>query len=111
MHCNLYPAVAYIDTLTFGASACFVHCSTACITQYIETVLIPGGPVTSLNTILTAANQGQLDQVAAGFNTAVAHNYTNQLIDIVKEVSAKTAVIKAAQEPVTRLFKAGQGLY
>ena len=81
------------------------------ITQYIETVLIPGGPVTSLNTILTAANQGQLDQVAAGFNTAVAHNYTNQLIDIVKEVSAKTAVIKAAREPVTRLFKAGQGLY
>ena len=32
MHCNLYPAVADIDTLTFGASACFVHCSTACIT-------------------------------------------------------------------------------
>lgn len=54
------------------------------ITQYIETVLIPGGPVTSLNTVLTAANQGQLDQVAAGFNTAVAHNYTNQLIDIVR---------------------------
>ncbi|DBA98455.1 hypothetical protein WJX82_009397 [Trebouxia sp. C0006] len=54
------------------------------ITQYIETVLIPGGPVTSLNTVLTAANQGQLDQVAAGFNTAVAHNYTSQLIDIVR---------------------------
>ncbi|KAA6422357.1 MAG: hypothetical protein FRX49_07827 [Trebouxia sp. A1-2] len=55
------------------------------ITQYIETVLIPGGPVTSLNAVLTAANQGQLDQVAAAFNTAVAHNYTNQLIDVVKE--------------------------
>ena len=56
------------------------------ITQYIATVLIPGGPVTSLNTVLTAANNGELDQVAAGFNTAVAHNYTNQLIDIVMEV-------------------------
>ena len=57
------------------------------ITQYLETVLIPGGPVTSLNTVLTAANNGELDQVAAGFNTAVAHNYTNQLIDIVMEVA------------------------
>ena len=56
------------------------------ITQYIETVLIPGGPVTSLNTVLTAANSGELDQVAAGFNTAVAHNYTNQLIAVVMEV-------------------------
>ncbi len=81
------------------------------ITQYIETVLIPGGPVTSLNTVLTAANQGQLDQVAAGFNTAVAHNYTNQLIDIVKEVSSKMLVTKAAHGPVARLCEACQGLH
>lgn len=39
--------------------------------------MIPGGPVTSLNTILVAASQ--LDQVAAGFNTAVTHIYSNQL--------------------------------
>ena len=81
------------------------------ITQYIETVLIPGGPGTSLNTVLTAANQGQLDQVAAGFNTAVAHNYTNQLIDIAKEVSSETLGIRAAYDPVARLCEACQGLH
>ena len=62
------------------------------ITQYIETVLIPGGPVTSLNTVLTAVNNGELDQVAAGFNTAVAHNYTSQIIAVVMEVSVCTCV-------------------
>jgi len=43
--------------------------------------------VTSLNTIITAVDQGELKSVADGFDNAVAHNYTNQLIDIVKEVS------------------------
>ena len=81
------------------------------ITQYIETVLIPGGPVTSLNAVLTAANQGQLDQVAAAFNTAVAHNYTNQLIDVVKEVGSNILVIKVAHDPVARLCEACQGLH
>ena len=57
------------------------------ITQYIETYLIPGGPVTSLTAIITAVDQGQLKQVAAGFDNAVAHNYTDQLIDVAKEVS------------------------
>ena len=56
------------------------------VTQYVETYLIPGGPVTSLNAIITYVNQGQLKQVAAGFDNAVAHNYTNQLIDVAKEV-------------------------
>ena len=56
------------------------------VTQYVETYLIPGGPVTSLNAIITYVDQGQLKQVAAGFDNAVAHNYTNQLIDVAKEV-------------------------
>ena len=96
MCCQLHMAAVPLQLVIYGLSGILVPqvdlqdqdspAAVHNITQYIETVLIPGGPVTSLNTVLTAANNGELDQVAAGFNTAVAHNYTSQLIAVVMEV-------------------------
>jgi len=72
------PQEALLDQSTPGA----IHN----ITQYIETYLIPGGPTVPINAIITAVNDGELNQVATAFDQALAHNYTQQLISLATSV-------------------------
>lgn len=56
------------------------------ITQYLITYLVPGGPITPINAIITAVNDNQTAQVAAAFNKAVAAGYIPQLEALLKQV-------------------------